>query len=108
MDPFFIFGLAVWRISSMLVNETGPWQIFERLRNRVGILHDQDGKPYQYPDGFFPQLLSCTWCCSVWVGAGVTAWSVFSYRSIYYISLALALSAFAIFLDAIIKKFNNQ
>jgi len=63
---FIVLGLATWRVSSLLVDEKGPFDIFIRLRKLVGIEHDQDGIPTLIPDGFFPGILSCVWCCSVW------------------------------------------
>ena len=35
--PFVIISLAGWTISSLLVNEDGPYAIFTRLREWVGV-----------------------------------------------------------------------
>jgi hypothetical protein len=48
--------LAVWRISYFLASETGPWDVMERVRLRLG-------------NGFGRELLSCLYCVSVWVAA---------------------------------------
>ena len=64
---FLVFGLATWRIASMLVHEDGPFLFFRRLRESVGIKHDEDGNILIVPERFIPQLLSCVWCSSVWV-----------------------------------------
>lgn len=69
-----LLGFATWRISSLLVAEDGPFYVFRKFRKRFGILHDDSGTPYQYPDKFMPQLLSCVWCTSIWVGLG---WTIF-------------------------------
>ena len=66
---FIIFGLATWRVSNLLVNEAGPFDVFTKIRERAGIEH-VDGVPTIVPDKFFAQLLSCNWCTSIWVGAG--------------------------------------
>ena len=64
-----LFGLATWRVSNLLVNEAGPFDMFTKIRECAGIEH-LDGVPTIVPDKFFAQLLSCVWCASIWVGAG--------------------------------------
>lgn len=64
-----IYGLATWRIASLFVNEAGPGDIFLHIRSWAGISHDENKKPAMIPDGFFPGILSCVWCCSIWAGA---------------------------------------
>lgn len=59
-------GLATWRLSSMLVNEYGPFGMFMRLRALTGIEHDSSGVPIVVPTN---NVLSCIWCTSVWVAA---------------------------------------
>ena len=63
-----VFGLATWRVSSLLVDEVGPFRIFLKLRQLVGIQHDVDDFVSIVPDTFLASLLSCVWCTSVWVG----------------------------------------
>lgn len=96
---FIVLGLATWRVSSLLVDERGPFDIFIRLRGLVGIENDQDGIPTLIPDGFLPGILSCVWCCSVWVaGFWVVFWSLIPDVSILC-GEVLALSALAIILN---------
>jgi hypothetical protein len=64
-----IMGLATWRLTSIVVNEAGPFDIFLRLRSMVGIEHDPDGK--SLPSEGFWGLLSCVWCMSVWIAGFV-------------------------------------
>lgn len=102
MNPFhfLLLALATWRVSSLLVNEKGPLDIFERLRTLAGIEHTQVGDSPEYykavSDTFFAQVLDCVWCCSVWVGIG---WSILYYFSptvSMWIALPLAISTTAI------------
>ena len=65
-----IFGLATWRLSSMLVRERGPWNLFVWIRERAGIGHDDEGHPYMIPDTTITGILSCVWCASMWVALG--------------------------------------
>lgn len=62
IDNFFdftLYGLAVWRISSLLVHEDGPYAIFRRIR--------EASKGFEV----FWQLFQCVWCTSVWIGGGL-------------------------------------
>jgi hypothetical protein len=44
--------LGVWRVAHLLNAEDGPWEIFVRLRRRVGF-------------GFWGELLDCFYCLSL-------------------------------------------
>ena len=89
-----VFGLATWRISSLLVDEPGPFRMFIRLRELVGITHDADDNVEMIPGGLLPGILSCVWCCSMWVGILITIISFVPYS--FYFALPFALSALAI------------
>lgn len=74
LTALIIYGLATWRLTSMLVNESGPWDIFVHLRELCGITHDELKQKVIIPDGILPGIFSCVWCCSIWVGA---FWMIF-------------------------------
>lgn len=97
---FVVFGLATWRLSSLLVDERGPWDLFLRFRKLVGIEHDDDGKATIIPDGFFPGVLSCVWCASMWVGMFWTCVSLWDHG--YFVAIPFALSAISIFFNKIV------
>lgn len=48
--------MAVWRLSHLLSEENGPFNLSYKLRKAAGV-------------GFLGSLLSCFYCCSVWVSA---------------------------------------
>lgn len=48
--------LGVHRITHLLANEDGPWDLSVRLRKAAG-------------SGFFGRLLDCAYCLSLWVAA---------------------------------------
>lgn len=48
--------LAVWRVTHLLTAESGPWDVFLRLRKVAGA-------------GFWGTLLGCFYCLSLWVAA---------------------------------------
>lgn len=91
----FLLALATWRMTSLLVNEPGPFGIFKRLRELAGIQHDENGEIYMIPDNLLSGILSCVWCCSVWVGGIFVLMDVLIPWA-DYVFLWLAISALAI------------
>lgn len=65
-----LVGLAGWRLAAMLSYETGPFDVFERIRIRIGM----NEVPMR---GFLPALISCVWCVAVWTCTALWfAWDV--------------------------------
>lgn len=77
---FLISGLAVFVLTLMLVENSGPFGVFTRLRNQRGF-----------------EALECMFCTSIYVGAIVALF--ISANFLNWILLSLALAGFAIFLD---------
>lgn len=95
--PLLLYGLATWRMSSLLVRERGPWDLFVRVRALAGISHTEEGKPFEIPDNVLAGILSCTWCCSVWVAI---PWAIaYPGTWIEKIAAVFAISAVAIIVD---------
>lgn len=99
-----IYGLAVWRISSLLVNEEGPWGVFESFREWLGIERIFDPEYLQVPDRFFPQIFACVWCMSIWVAIAVSICRYYFSAPTFYICLALAFSAMAIVVERVVRR----
>lgn len=87
-------SLATWRLAYSLVNEEGPWCILVKLRGRFGIVHGSDGSPIGHPDC---SLLSCVWCCSVWVAVVLLFLPLI-------VSVVLAMSTVAIIINRLVEK----
>lgn len=96
---FIILSLATWRISSLLVNEPGPWHIFTKIRKLTGLQHDENDKVYQIPDRFFAGILSCVWCTSIYIGAFWAILWIFIPQITIYLGVLFALSAAAIIIE---------
>lgn len=100
---FLILGMATWRISSMLVQEKGPWNIFEKIRKLSGIEHDDNGNALLIPDNFFANVLSCIWCCSVWVAIAFFVCFLIWNNAIIFFAFPFALSSISILLNKLIS-----
>lgn len=92
MLSFIIEALATWRISSLLVHEDGPYNVFLELRKRAGFVYWSDGAVMHEPTGIL-NALACLWCTSVWAAPVVMLMP----RSL---KRALALSSAAIIVES--------
>lgn len=62
--------LATYRLTFMLNSESGPANIFTRLRTRVGVTYDQYSNPVG--SNWVAEGVLCYFCLSVWIGFAVT------------------------------------
>lgn len=97
MLELVVFSLLTWRLSSLLAKEDGPFELFARLRDRVGVRFDD----YSHCIGknVVAQGLCCVWCSSVWVGwfiALLVEWRTAVYMGLVY-------SAGAIVVDRVVR-----
>src|SRR5690349_19997316 len=72
---FLIAALATWRLAFLLARERGPWNIFGRLRRRVGGV---------------AELFSCVKCVGLWVAIPFALFVRGDWLEILVIWLALA------------------
>lgn len=89
-------SLSTWRLTYMLMEETGPAAIFEKLRAKVDRLPWNNGG---IREGFY-----CFMCFSVWVALLLLAIFLLSSVVFYAITFMLSLSAVAIFINDIREK----
>lgn len=96
-----LLGLATWRISSLFVNEDGPFRVFEKLRGYLDFDLNEQGKevPPNKVLGLLNDLLGCVWCLSIWVAAGLyLLWMLFPAFTEGFCTI-FAVSAIAILID---------
>ena len=61
--------LATWFVSASLVYWNGPWDVFAKLRESVGVNYTDDvGKSIT----FLGRQLQCFWCASAWIAFPVS------------------------------------
>lgn len=63
---FYYLNLASWRLSSLLMQEDGPFKIFHNLRIILGVKEEWEDDEEL---GFFHNLLTCIRCTSMWASA---------------------------------------
>ena len=93
-------ALAAWRLASLVANEDGPWFIFKRFRLRA----EQWCNKYRFCRelGLY-ELVSCEWCNSIWIGAGLMILYLWIGHAILYVAVPLALSTVAIIIKYIVQ-----
>jgi hypothetical protein len=93
-----VLGLATWRISSMLVDEDGPFTVFARVRHLIGVRFDE----MSYPVGknWVADQLTCIWCTSVPVGIGLALYAWMWPQLAFWTAVPFALSAVAALFNA--------
>jgi hypothetical protein len=95
MVNFLIGCAATWRLTTLFISESGPYDVFGRLRDTVGVIYDEHSQPQGTNE--VAKALTCIWCASVWIGGMVAL--VQGYRFRAAIVRALAYSAGAIMVD---------
>jgi len=96
---FLILGLATWRLSSLLVNEEGPWGLLARFRHLLGVRYDELSNVYG--TNILARLLTCLWCTSVWIGAFLVV-AFLLMPKVVLLMMPFALSGFAILFEEMI------
>lgn len=89
---FVVLSLATWRLSSLLIEEEGPFEILEKLRHRLGVRWDETST-HVHGQNELATTLTCLWCTSLWAAL---AWAIFwllAPRIAFVVALPLALTA---------------
>jgi len=83
---FVLAILATWRITHLLANEDGPWDLIARVRARLG-------------NKILGRLMDCFKCLSLWVAVPIALFV--SWRPVEILFTWLALSGAACLLERI-------
>lgn len=94
-----LMPFATWRITSFLVVEKGPFNIFDKLRILIGIRYNEMNEIYG--KNMIAEGLTCIWCASVWVAFGFVVLYYFLPNVSFWIELPFAISSIAIFIERI-------
>jgi len=102
---WIILALATWRISSLLVDEDGPRNIFMKLRSKCGVKYNDLN--LRYADSVLGEYLNCVWCASYVVGAIIITVYLLFPASIYVFA-AFAFSAVSMLADKQLWRGNRK
>lgn len=71
---FILLALATYYTATILADDliSGPANVLTKLRERLGLRYDDYGQP-SAPPGSLAELISCTYCNSIWIGLIFTA-----------------------------------
>jgi hypothetical protein len=58
---FVLCSLAIWRITHLLAEEDGPWDLIAHLRAALG-------------SSIFGRLMDCFYCLSLWISLPLAIW----------------------------------
>lgn len=94
MLTIIIGGLVTWRLSRMIVKESGPLAIFSRLRAKLAEKQKNPGGLYD--------LVSCVACTSIYIGAVVALWAAESVLGVIWYSLSF--SAISVVIERLVKE----
>lgn len=95
--------ISLWRLCSLFTSEEGPLGIFQHLRERLGILHDEQGRIEAIPDDYLAKLFSCIWCLSVVLGVPWAVLWILVPWLMEWVTLPLTLSAGVIAISKAVK-----
>lgn len=90
MFDLLIDALATWRLTSLFHHESGPFDIYGKFRDSIGIQYNVHNEPFG--DNEVAKAFSCMWCLSVWFAFGVRCIGT-------KVRYALSLSAIAIMIE---------
>lgn len=96
---FIVLALACWRLTSLFSQESGPFKLFVKIRERLGVTHYDSGQVCEVPDKFWCNLITCPWCLSVWMASGLTLAYIFLPQIAIYFALWLSLSTITIMVN---------
>lgn len=65
MSKLLLGILATWRLTKLLKEERGPYEILARLRQWVGVRYDVYSTAYS--DNELGRAFLCFWCLSLWI-----------------------------------------
>lgn len=105
---FLIFFSALWRLTNIMIFESGPFHIFVWIRELAGITHTDDFKPSEYPETWFADLFGCPWCLSLALAFPYAAVIYFWRDWTFWLSFPFSLSAFSILLWKVIQWLEQQ
>jgi len=92
LENILVLGLVSFTITFMLHDLVGPFEIFRRIREKVGI----DANFYIVKPSRWADLFHCFWCLTTWVCLIISAVFVIFYGLSLILGIYLWLGAVAV------------
>ncbi len=86
-----ILGLSTYRLTKLLFNEAGPFDIFGKLRLIVGVAYDEHSN--RIAKNPVAEIFNCPHCLGVWVGFAIWGSYYLWTPLLFWLYIPLALSA---------------
>lgn len=93
--------LATWRLTSLLVQEDGPLDIFVKVRKYIGV--ETNAYNVLVGQNVIAKAFTCIWCMSIWVGFLASFFSEYSVNVGWFIVSWFAISTGAILFDEVLS-----
>ena len=104
-------SLAVTRLSLLFVEEDGPYGIFQKLRDRFGIVQFKDANDNILGqivengyDNILGSILDCKWCFSIWSSVILYLIYIIFPPLFLIITIILSFSMISIIINTILEK----
>jgi hypothetical protein len=91
-----VAALALWRICALFSYERGPFDMFLKFRELIGISHDDAGLVDAIKETWIAKLFSCVWCLSMFSSLFYVPLWYFFPEAMFWACMPFALSALAI------------
>lgn len=89
-------ALATWRLSNLLVNEAGPFEVFDWLRAQFDVRWQVETQEHYLRPGSnneVGKMLLCVYCTSIWAALFFVALTLLLPGVAFVVTAILALSA---------------
>ena len=67
MIEFILLSFVVWRLTYMVVEESGPYKMFEKVRSPFFVTVKTPAEELRKPKNIIGDLIECFYCTSFWV-----------------------------------------
>jgi hypothetical protein len=96
-----IYGFATLRIASLIAQERGPWDMFGKLRDLVGVRYDGVGLPHATNE--LARGITCVWCNSLWIAPGWLLIKLLLPNIALYLAFSFAVSGAALLIYEVLE-----
>lgn len=103
---FLLAIMSVWRLTYMVMEEHGPWDIFGRFKDAHTGWQVIGASRHLVSKDMIGDILICVYCCSVWISAPVAVYLAWRWADWQILPLLwLSQSALAILIELARRKY---